>query len=45
MIECAKLPFLQVGGVVAHGGVEKGEFLLVVTEMRSSVCRFDHSDE
>ena len=41
----AKLPFLQVGGVVAHGRVKKGEFLLVVTEMRSSVCRFDHSYE
>ena len=45
MIEGAKLPFLQVGGVVAHGGVKKGELLLVVTEMGSAVGGLDHSDE
>jgi len=45
VIEGAKLPFLQVGGVVAHGGVKKGELLLVVTEMGSAVGGLDHSDE
>ena len=30
---------------MAHRGVEKGEFLLVVTEMGSAGGGFDHSDE
>jgi len=45
VIEGAKLVFLQVGGVVPHGGIEKGELLLVVTEMRSTGGRLDHSDD
>lgn len=45
MIEGAKLVFLQVRGVVSHGGVDKGELLLVVTEMRSTGGRLDHSDD
>jgi hypothetical protein len=45
VIESTELLFLQVGGVVAHGGVKKGELLLVVTEMRSTGGRLDHSDD
>jgi len=45
VIEGAKLLFLQVGGVVTHGGVEKGELLLVVAKMGSTGGRLDHSDE
>jgi hypothetical protein len=45
VIEGAKLVFLQVGGVVAHSGVEEGELLLVVTQMRSTGGRLDHSDD
>ena len=45
MIEGAKLVILQVGGVVAHCGVKKGELLLVVAEMGSTGGGLDHSDE
>jgi len=45
VIEGAKLLFLQVGGVVTHGGVEKSEFLLVVAKVGSAGGRLDHSDE
>ena len=45
MIESAIFPFLQIGGVVPHGGVEKGELLLVVAKVGSAGGRLDHSDE
>jgi hypothetical protein len=30
---------------VTHGGVEKGEFLLVIAETGSTGGRLDHSDD
>ena len=30
---------------MAHRGVEKGEFLLVVAEVGTARSRFDHTDE
>ena len=45
MIESSIFPFFQIGGVVPHGGVEKGELLLVVAKMGPAGGRLDHSDE
>ena len=45
VIEGIEFTFFQIGGVVAHRGVEKGEFLLVVSEVGTARSRFDHTDE
>ena len=45
VIEGIEFTFFQVGGVVAHRGVEEGEFLLVVAKVGTARSRFDHADE
>jgi len=45
MVKRAKLSFLSVGGVMAHGGEKESELLLVITEVSCAGGGFNHPDE
>ena len=45
VIEGVEFTFFEIGGVVAHRGVEEGEFLLVVAKVGTARSRFDHTNE